>query len=295
MDGIPADPDAAADRIEAEPIPPAELEDGPNGAATPHLSFAGFSGPLHHLLTLARAQKINLAEIPLAALADQLAAALKRATEHAREGTEHARERATTPLGRMGDWMVMAAWLVQLRSLLLLPADAPGRQDAAVEADQLRDRLAALQALHEMQALAGWLERRPQLGREVFARGQPEAFGVAVDAGPAIDAVEFLWASLALFDDGTAPEPAPTYRPKLHLELYSAVEARARILQRLADLPEGETLGALLPEAAGASRSILRRRAAWSSTLIASLELAKQGDVVLGQDMAFGPIHVAPA
>ena len=74
----------------------------------------------------------------------------------------------------------MAAWLVQLRARLLLPADAPARQDAAAQADQLRERLVALQA---MQALAGWLARRPQLGRDVFARGRPEVFGVVGRAG----------------------------------------------------------------------------------------------------------------
>jgi hypothetical protein len=35
----------------------------------------------------------------------------------------------------------------------------------------------------------------------VFARGRPELFGVAVDAWPAIDVTEILWASLARFED----------------------------------------------------------------------------------------------
>jgi chromatin segregation and condensation protein Rec8/ScpA/Scc1 (kleisin family) len=36
----------------------------------------------------------------------------------------------------------------------------------------------------------------------------------------------------------------------------------------------------------------LRLRSAWSSTFIAGLELAKQGDVVLGQGEDFEAIHV---
>jgi segregation and condensation protein A len=145
-----------------------------------------------------------------------------------------------------------------------------------------------------MQALAGWLERRPHLGREVFARGQPEIFGVAVEAG-AIDRVEFLWASMALFDDAAEPETETIYQPRRFPELYAVAEARARILQRLADLPDGGSLAALLPETGSATGSDLRRRSAWSSTLAASLELAKQGDVVLAQDADFQPIHVARA
>jgi segregation and condensation protein A len=282
MDGIAADPNAGADGAAAGEGPAAEpVEDGPgDGERTPRVTLAGFSGPLDHLLGLARAHKIHLGDLSLVALVDQLTAALQRAP-------------ARTPLARKGDWVVMTAWLVQLRSLLLLPTDAPGRKDAAAEADRLRSRLAALQ---EMQALAGWLERRPQLGRDAFVRGRPEFFGVSVDAGPAIDVVEFLWAGMALFEDTEAPDAAPVYRPPLHLELYVAVEAQARILHRLADAPDGHRLDALLPpEAAGAPRSILRQRSAWSSTLIASLELAKQGEVVLRQDAAFQPIHVARA
>jgi segregation and condensation protein A len=124
----------------------------------------------------ARAQKIEIGKISLDALVDQLATALQQAP-------------AETPLGQKGDWVVMAAWLVQLRARLLLPADAPAQQDAAAEVDRLRGRLVALE---EMQALAGWLDRRPQLGHDVFARGRPEVFGVSVEAGSAIDVVAFL-------------------------------------------------------------------------------------------------------
>ena len=138
------------------------------------------------------------------------------------------------PLGQKGDWVVMAAWLVQLRARLLLPADAPAGQEAAAEANVFRDRLVALE---EIQALAGWLERRPQLGRDVFGRGQPEIFGVSVEAGQAVDVVEFLWASLALFDDDTAVADTATVYQARPFELYAVAEARERILQLLAEAP----------------------------------------------------------
>ena len=38
----------------------------------------------------------------------------------------------------------------------------------------------------------------------------------------------------------------------------------------------------------------LRRRSDWSRTLIAGLELAKQGEVVLGQGEDFQPIYLRP-
>jgi segregation and condensation protein A len=58
---------------------------------------------------------------------------------------------AAVPQGKKADWVVMAAWLLQLRTRLLLPAHAPGQQEAAAEADELRVRLVALEV---MQALA---------------------------------------------------------------------------------------------------------------------------------------------
>jgi chromatin segregation and condensation protein Rec8/ScpA/Scc1 (kleisin family) len=39
---------------------------------------------------------------------------------------------------------------------------------------------------------------------------------------------------------------------------------------------------------------MLKTRAAWSSTLIAGLELAKQGDVGLAQEDLFAAIRVSP-
>jgi segregation and condensation protein A len=262
--------------------PPTGMGEDGDGQGTPLLALDGFTGPLDHLLTLARAQKIDLSEISLIALVEQLATALRQAP-------------AKMPLGQKGDWVVMAAWLLQLRSRLLLPADAPAQQEAAAEADQIRRRLVALD---DMRALAGWLERRPQLGHDVFARGRPEILRNSAEAGQAIDGVEFLWASLALFDDQAAPETTALYRPR-PFDLYAVAEARDRILQRLAAAPDGGPLDQFLPDppviAEPEAGETLRRRSAWSSTLIAGLELAKQGEVVLGQGGDFEAIHIARA
>ena len=111
---------AAGPGAEANKVPPAKpVEDWPEGGegSSPFLTLDGFAGPLDHLLTLARAQKIEIEKISLAALVDQLVAALRQAPSR-------------MPLGQKADWVVMAAWLVQLRARLLLPADAPTQQDA---------------------------------------------------------------------------------------------------------------------------------------------------------------------
>jgi segregation and condensation protein A len=238
------------------------------------------------LLVLARAHEIDLTRLPLVALVDQLATALQHAPP-------------ATPLGQKGDWVVMTAWLVQLRSRLLLPADPAVQPQAEAQAVELRDRLVDLQA---MQALARWRDGRPQLGRDVFARGQPEDFAAALGAEPEVDVVGFLWASLALFDEvEDAVDTAAVYQPRRQYGYGdSVVAARARILALLAQAPEGGCLEQFLPDAAEAAltgeaiRSRVRRGLAWGCTFVASLELAKQGDLTLAQEGLFEPIHVRP-
>jgi segregation and condensation protein A len=254
------------------------------GEGTPVLDLDGFSGPLDRLLALARAHEIDLTRLSLGALVDQLAAALDHAPP-------------ATPLGQKGDWVVMTAWLVQLRSRLLLPADPAVQSRAEAQAVELRDRLIDLQA---MQALARWLDGRPQLGRDVFARGQPEAFAAGIGAEPDVDVVGFLWASLALFDEvDDEVDTAEVYRPQRR-HWYSVAAAGARILALLADAPDGERFERFLPDVSDAAiggaetPSQLRFGLAWGCTFMASLELAKQGELTLAQAALFAPIHVSP-
>jgi segregation and condensation protein A len=272
---------AVPDGAGIQNVPGPRAEESAAGGTTPELALDGFSGPLERLLLLARAHRIDWRTVSPVALVEQLSAALQAAP-------------ARTPLGLKGDWVVMAAWLLQLRSLLLLPAGAPEQQAATAEADQLRGQLAALA---EIRALADWLDARPQLGRDAFPRGQPEIFAASDGATEEIDVIEFLWASMALFDDNAGPGTAEeTCRPP-HFDLYTVADARERILRRLAEAPDGLTLDRLLPPEEGdrpAARAALKRRSAWSSTFVAGLELARLGDVALEQAAAFRPVLVTP-
>ncbi len=258
-------------------------EHGAGEGEGPSLSLPAFNGSLSLLLSLARAQQIDLAQLSLPDLLDQLSLALDQA-------------RPATSLGEKSSWLVMAAWLVLLRSRLLLPADTAAQLAAEADAGDLRDRLLDLQAA---QSLASWLERRPQLGQDVFARGQPEPIGSLSQSRQEVDVVTFLWACLALFDDGAADaNTTQIYTPPWH-GLHSARAAQHRILQLLPLAPDGAALGGFLPPAPAEDdlpdRTRLVRRSAWSSTLVASLELSRQGMIELKQDDGVGDILVRSA
>ncbi|MCB8883919.1 segregation/condensation protein A [Acidisoma cellulosilytica] len=240
--------------------------------AVPVLSVAGFEGPLDWLLEMARAQKIDLARLPIVALIDAFATALETAL---------AGQHRTAPLGLWGDWLVMATTLTLLRSRLLLPADPADARAAEDEADRLRRQLLDRSVVA---AAADWLEHRPQLLRDVFARGQitrtlPERAG---------DITALLRACLALI---TLPEGSEPYRAPPP-PVWRVTDAIARITQWLADVPEGgcplslfePAIDAALPDAA------FRQRVATASTFLAGLELARDGRIALDQSKAWEPV-----
>jgi segregation and condensation protein A len=270
--------DAADLATATSPVAPAvsAWEDPPRGAPTdgaPVLSIDGFAGPLDWLLEMARARKIDLARLSIGALIE----AFSRAMQAALAGRDRSR------IGHWAAWTVMAATLTELRSRLLLPADAPEARGAAEEAEALRRQLLGRA---QMRLAADWLERRPRLGRDVFARGSPELS----PAGRVGDLTELLRACLVALR--VPEEQAAAFRPRPP-PLWRASDALPRLRQLLGLLPDGSPLQAFLPSLGSEKPdSGVRARAALSSTLIAGLELARDGVLALEQDAAWTPVRV---
>jgi segregation and condensation protein A len=79
---------------------------------------------------------------------------------------------------------------------------------------------------------------------------------------------------------------AQKFRPK-PMTYFSVPDALARLGRLLGSLPDWSTLESFLPEGLADG---LPRRAAMSATLVAGLEMARGGEVLLRQDQNFGPI-----
>lgn len=247
---------------------PARVE--PHRGETLHVDLDGYVGPTDRLLDMARRHRIDLGPISAASLADQVAAAL--------EVSEGA-----APLERQGAWVVDASWLVLLKSRLLLsapPEDAS--EEPAAEAARPREHAAVLGAA------ADWLEGRPQLGRDTFARGRrPSA------AKPGFAAL--LEAALVVFRGPAGRPDEQVYRPAPP-RLWRVSDALAMVRTMLARVPEGGTLALFLPRVArGAPDRDVRTRAAVASTFLAGLELARDGTAGLEQEVPFGPVSLRAA
>ena len=232
------------------------------------LRLDGFEGPLDLLLELARGQKLDLAKISILALVEQYLAVV--------EGARRIR------LELAADWLVMAAWLTWLKSRLLVPDD-PAADEAEIAAETLAARLVELQA---MQAAAAWLGARPRLGRDIYRRGSPENLVETDRSGIALDLPTLLRAYLGAVRRGSAGQ---SYRPR-PLPLWSVQDALARLGRMLGSLPDWVSLETFLPDE---MRDPLQRRAALSSTLLAGLEMARGGGLLLRQERDFGPILIA--
>ena len=230
----------------------------------------GFEGPLDLLLGLARSQKVDLAKISVLKLAEQYLEFVDRARR--------------LNLELAADYLVMAAWLAYLKSRLLLPVppSAEGEPTADEMATRLRWRLQRLDAMREA---AARLMARDRLGREVFARGAPEPLNI----------VKLRTYNDTLYDLLTAYSTqrlkkvkGGTYSPRQSPVLLIE-EARSRLERMLGRIGNWNTLTSLLPSG---WETGLKLRSAKASTLLACLELARDGRIEIRQLTAFEEIYV---
>ena len=232
------------------------------------LDLDGYEGPIDVLLVLARQQKVDLARISILDLAEQylgfIAAARRLDLEIA------------------ADYLVMAAWLVYLKSRLLLPEEEDDEEPSGPElAEALSFQLRRLQAMQER---GRQMMARPLLGRDVFARGDPEQTEV----------VRRSVYEVSLFDILSAYGESRRRRVDSVLEIEpSALYSVADAIDRLSGLGVGtvdwQTLFEFLPPEAGGG---LRLRSAVASTFVAGLELARMGRIEFRQLNPFGPIYI---
>jgi len=234
------------------------------------IAVDGFEGPLDLLLTLARDQKVDIAKISILKLADQYLEFIERAKK--------------VNLELAADYLVMAAWLAYLKSRLILPQ--PQSVDGEPTADEMATRLRwRLQRLEAMRSTAARLMAGDRLERDVFARGDPEPVNV----------IKLRTYKDTLYDLLTAYAAqrvkklgGKSYSP-VHAPVLPIEEARERLERMLGRISDWSGLERLLPlEWSGGTR----RRSAIASTLLACLELARDGKVEIRQMAPFEQIYV---
>ncbi|MGH7906964.1 MAG: segregation and condensation protein A [Candidatus Binataceae bacterium] len=230
-----------------------------NGAA-PRFRLPIYEGPLDLLLHLIKRAELDSRDVTASVITEQY--------------LEYLDLLETLNLDVAGEYLVMAATLLLIKSFAMLPHPEPADEE---EADELRrdlvERLLEYQRYREAAAKLG---ERPLLGRDVFA-----APGEAAPSEPA---------------------EAP-----LRASVFDLVDAMGAVLRRLAetvprdielrDIPVARCIPKIIATLARAGRiefaalfEDLNDRVLVIATFLALLELVRRRRVLATQEVRFGPI-----
>jgi segregation and condensation protein A len=233
------------------------------------VDVGGFEGPLDLLLELARAHKIDLAQVSILTLANQYLFFIERAQK--------------MRLDVAADYLVMAAWLAYLKSRLLIPA--PPKSDEAAPQDMAARLAYRLQRLAAMREAATKLMERSELGLDIFPRGAPQALVVDVQREYSDNLIDLL---KAYADRRQRKVVRQTYTVKRQLT-WSIKEARETLERLVGVMDEWGTFDMWLERYLATKET---RRSVRASSFTASLELARDGRIEIRQDEAFKPIYM---
>ena len=225
-----------------------------------------FEGPLDLLLHLIKKNEVSITDIPIAAITEQYLATL--------ELMEHLN------LDVAGEFLVMAATLIHIKSRMLLPPseEAEEEEEGADPREELVRRLIEYQRFKEA---AAQLEQREVLARDVFVRS----------AAPAEEAAFPGFREVSVFELLTALRRVLDRLPKdnVHEVTLDKITVREKMTLLLDTLrAQGQVLfEALFSDAKSRMEVVV--------TFLAMLELVKVRAIRIFQETLGGPITIQAA
>jgi segregation and condensation protein A len=226
-----------------------------------------FEGPLDLLLHLIKKNEVNICDIPIALITSQYLATIELMQE--------------LNLDVAGEFLVMAATLIHIKSKMLLPRPETAAGANGEEEDP-RDALVRRLLEHEkFKAAAGLLHEREQVRAAQWARPDERVAAIAGDEYEPELEVD-LFSLLTAFQ---AVVERAKHRPKVLLP-PEQLPVEVRIEQLLARLSETEACGFedLFAD--------VHERSGLIVTFLALLEMIRLKLVRVFQSGSFGPIRV---
>ena len=219
-----------------------------------------FEGPLDLLLYLIRKHNLDVLDIPMARLTAQYL-----------EYVEIMRQKS---LELAGDYLVMAAVLIEIKSRMLLPRPAAAPQD---ELDPRAELVRRLLAYEQMKRAAHKLDELPQVGRD-FQLVQVWIDKAIEQALPAVNPEDLRQAWLWLLQRANVNQHHRVTRDQL-----SVREHMSAILRRLQEVRLIEFTQLFSP-GEGVPKLVV--------TFLAILELARETLIELTQQQPYTPIYI---
>ena len=232
------------------------------------VDIPNFSGPLEVLLDLARNQKVDLAEISVATLADQF--------------LDFVKKEKNLNLETASEFLLMATWLAYLKSKLLLPDDNEDDFKAFEVAEKLKLQLKKLELIR---LLSTQLLKRKRIGRDIFYRGMKG--GIKSIYTPIYDVS--LYELLKTYANINAQKSFQRINiPKL--PVLTTEQAMKNIKDNLDHLNEWKNIVELIPE--DYLNNLNKRKTGISGVFSASLELSKEGIIEITQEKLFDKVMI---
>jgi len=233
------------------------------------IQLDNFSGPLDLLLHLIKKNEMEITDIPIAEITAQYLAVVDTMQ--------------TLNLDVAGEFLLMAATLLHIKSRMLLPQVVDDGGEEEVEEDPRAELVRRLLEYQKYKDAAEQLDARPQLHRDLFARSTPSPEVVEEGEG------EF--AAVGLYDLVQALQRLLVERtePLVHEVSAERLSVADRINQILTTLEGQQSL------AFHEFFSDQRSRPEVIVTFLALLELVRLRLVHLLQGSRFGTIWVTPA
>lgn len=232
-------------------IPPDALE----------VFLEAFEGPLDLLLYLIRRQNLNILDIPIA--------------DVTRQYMEYLALMRELRLELAAEYLVMAAWLAEIKSRLLLPSPALAETE---EEDPRAELVRRLQEYERFQQAARALDALPRLERDTFVASAEPAERRVVRLPPPVGLSDLLAALREVLARAELFE-----RHHVQRETLSVRERMSQVLEQLDALRFTSFTALFRPE---------EGRMGVVVTLLAILELLRETLLELVQIEPFAPIHV---
>jgi segregation and condensation protein A len=227
-----------------------------------------YSGPLDALLDLAKSQKVNLEDISVTKLADQFHEFIIKAKD--------------LNLEIASEYLLMATWLTYLKSKLLLPESDEEEFKILEVAEKLKLQLKKLELIR---LLSDQMFKRKRLGRDVFMKGIRGNIRSIFISKYSITLYELLksYSSIVMTKDFKKMN-IPM------LPVFTTEDGIKRIKEFFGKLLDWKNIDDLLPVNFKSAKN--SKRAAKAGILAASLELVKEGNVIIKQDKLFDPVYI---
>ena len=231
------------------------------------INIPNYTGPLEVLLDLAKTQKVDLAQISITKLADQF--------------LEFIKNNQNINLETASEFLLMATWLAYLKSKLLLPEDDDEDFKALEVAEKLKLQLKKLELIR---ILSDQMLKKKRLGVHIFIRGMKG--GIRSINTPVYDVTLY-----ELLKTYSTMQMQKTFQnisiPKL--PVFTTEEGIKQIKNNLDKIKDWKDIIELIPKFYFENKM---KRSGIAGIFAASLELTKEGAILISQEKVFNKLMI---